>query len=378
MASKIGIVRLRKPAAFSDHGAAVLRVVAAAASTVCPSDTDVRVLQAALAELERPRDGSREQSLSPDGLAYLRSELDTALPKLLNRVIADLPAPGERTAVTTPGALSVRLGILQALLRSTVLPEAQRRTLEKTLIERIAHAGIYYHRWLIDSLEKADPVDVRSVSFDQFRLDIILWLLEDLGAMAALNNVRSLAQVAARAALRRAGAVIDDYIRTRGPSQRFDVAVVVSQVEELGTLVTRVLESVRVDDFGVDSQGTLSRALAEDFIHSCGLLVLATFRDLDERHAAGKLNVGGLEGALKQIMTLRTFIHGIDAPGGTRIRLAVDRTIARRARSTVALITTRMAENPDAAKVMLRELAEFLALAQQPDDNGQGEMPGEA
>ncbi len=364
MTSKLSIVGARKPAAFSDHAATVLRVVGAAHAQV-PTETELAAFKAALAAL-----GEAVVGLPVEALTYARSRLDDSLPKLLDRIISDLPAPGEREAVAEPGAVAVRLDVFRSMLSCTVLPVAQRRDLERRLVDRIAHAGVHYHRWLTDSLQKADPVDIRAVSFDQIRLDIIVWLLEDLGDTAALNNVRSLAQMTARAALRRARDVIDTYIGTRGPSQRFDVAVVVSQVEELGTLARRVLDSVRVDDQGIDGQGTLSRALVEDFIHRCGLLVLATFRDLEERQAAGTLGPSGLRGALKQIMALRTFIHGIDAPGGTRIRLAVDRTIARRARMTVAALAGRQAKDSAATKQMLRDLADFLALAQQPDDNG--------
>lgn len=345
----------------------MLRVVSGAVAAV-PDAAALAELVGGLKVLRRlpvrAEEALPEAPLTREALAYLRSELDSVLPKVIDRVVADLPAPGEREAVASPGALRARLEVLQAVLRSTLLPDAQRAALQQRLVDRIAHAGIFYHRHMIDRLEKDESVDVRNVSFDQLRLDIILWLLEDLGARAAADSVRSLAQVTARAALCRASQVIDAYIRTRGPAQRFDVAVVVSQVEELGVLVARVLESVSHDGHGLDSQGTLSRRLVEDFIHRCGLLVLATFRDLDQRHAAGRLDVVGLKGALKQIHALRAFVHRIDAPGGTRIRLAVDRTITRRAEATVRLVTARAAAHPEEAKAMLRDLAAFLAEAE--------------
>lgn len=364
MAAKLSIVGGRKPAAFSAQAAVVLRVVEVA-RTQAPTEADLAAFKAALSALAKAPVG-----LPVEALTYARSQLDRSLPKLLDRIIADLPAPGERERVAEPGALAARLDVFRSLLSAPLLPGARRRDLERRLIDRIAHAAVHYHRWLTDSLQKADPVDLRAVSFDQIRLDIIIWLLEDLGGTTALDNVRALARMTARAALRRAGQVIDAYIGTRGPSQRFDVAVVVSQVEELGTLIRRVLDSVHVDDYGIDDQGTLSRTLVEDFIHGCGLLVLATFRDLEDRQAAGTLTTSGLRGALKQITALRTFIHGIDVPGGTRIRLAVERTITRRARMTVTALSARQADNPAATHQMLRELAEFLALAHQPDDKG--------
>ncbi|MGC2854882.1 hypothetical protein ACM64Y_05355 [Novispirillum sp. DQ9] len=362
MGTRVNVIRPRRPARFSDHAARVLSGVAAAVEEA-PGEAAVAALGEAVAALRR-------DPPTTEALTYLRGELDKTLPRLIDRIVADVPAPGEREAVAETGALTRRLGVAKAVLRSPLLAEGRRAGLEKQLVDRIAHAAIYYHRALTRTLETTDPVDIRAVSFDQLRLDVIQWLLEDLGATAAQEAVRSLAHVTARTALRCAGRAVDAYIRTRGPSQRFDVAVVVSQVEDLGTLVGRVLDSVGVDDHGIDSQGALSRALVEDFIHRCGLLVLATFRDIEDRHAAGALSVPALRGALKQVMALRTFIHRIDAPGGTRIRLAVDRTITRRAEMTVRLITDRAPSDPAGARALLVDLAEFLAQARRSDDKG--------
>lgn len=282
------------------------------------------------------------------------------LPRLKDRVIADLPAPGEREPTRNPGLLPLRFALLQVVLRSGMLTPREARAVENSLAEGIAHAAVFYHRWLTEHLELRDPVDLRAISFDQLRMEILLWLLEELKNDKAAANVHTHARITARAALRRARMVVDEYVSRRGPAERFDVAIIVAQVEELGLLIERIAASSRQEDSGHWHLAEANREAVRDFMHSCGKLVLATYRDIQERLCDERLSPRSLRGALKQVETIRGLLMRVDAQANGPILQAVERIIHRKTALLVGLIDGHEALEAQTRREMLDELARVL------------------
>ncbi|MBF0334748.1 MAG: hypothetical protein HQL40_14060, partial [Alphaproteobacteria bacterium] len=192
---------------------------------------------------------------------------------------------------------------------------------------------------------------------DLMRLDILLWLLEILKADEAGRCVRQQSQIVARGALRRARRVADAYLARRGPQERFDLATVVAEVEELGVLMTRVVEAGktrRADDLADD----LGRRSVREFLHAMGKVVLAAFRDLDERLEAGTLGEAVLAGSLKKVANVRRLCRSVRVDDADTVLIAVERVIARKAVALGVVLVRRRAE-PGMARLMAI-LTEFL------------------
>lgn len=289
-----------------------------------------------------------------------RRRLTALLPRFRDRIVADLPAPGERDPTRHPGALGDLVSFMRAVLSCGLLPEGEAQAFRDSLTEGITHAAVFYHRWLTGQLESSDPVDLRAISFDQLRMEVLLWLLEDLGDEQAMVNVESHVRLSARAALRRARMVIESYTERHGPAERFDVATIIAQVEELGLLLERINAWSRHHDNRRWVNGEVNRDLVKDFMHSCGKLVLATYGDIEERLADGRLSALALRGALRQVEAVRQLLMQVDSETNMAILKAVERVIRLKTQNMVQNLAGECAVPSPQTREFLDELGAML------------------
>ncbi len=279
--------------------------------------------------------------------AHERDSLFAEADTLLARIVHDLPAPGEREAAGEAGALNRQVAVLKAYLASPLVPEGRSQAMRTDLCDRIAHAAVVYQRTLTRLLDQSEGLDLRTVSIDLLRLDVLEWLLDDLEATPqAQANLRAQARATAHAALRRARLMIDAFIRKRGPARRFEIATLLVEVDALIDLIDRVRAH------GATHSLDVGEALATSTIHSLGKLVLALFRDLADRHQASHLTADGLRGGLRKIERIIQLLKVVDPHENRLITRAVERCVTVKTDGMVRLMA------PD--RTCLAELKGFL------------------
>lgn len=260
----------------------------------------------------------------------------------LAALIADaLPAPGDRRP-EAEGTVLPAVELLVAMARLAPASHPLRGAIE-TVVAAILAAAKVFHDEFLRQIDGVDAIDMRQAGSDLLRLDILIWLLEILKADEPARCLRRQSQTVARGALRRARRVADAYLARRGPQQRFDLATVVAEVEELIVLVARIVEadSARAPDDLVDELG---RRSVREFLHAMGKVALAAFRDLQERLEAGTLSQAVLEGSLKKVSNIRRFCHSARVSDADVVLAAVEQVIARKATALGVVLVRRRAE----------------------------------
>lgn len=102
-----------------------------------------------------------------------------------------------------------------------------------TAADTLAHRVRFYQQESIRRLESDDSPDLREIGRNLLRIDVLLWGLETLQAERAVAAVRTQSGVLARAAVRRATAVANSYIRHRDIDNRFTLAETLRDVQDL-------------------------------------------------------------------------------------------------------------------------------------------------
>lgn len=256
------------------------------------------------------------------------------LPALADLILAATPMPGgevPQPAVPVLLPEAVRMSkVLDRYVAGLLGRPAQVWAL-RHLAERLAGRVAHHLDDIGNRLKGSDIPDIRAAAFDQLRVDVLLWLLEDLNYPDGAEIIRVRARANARMVLRRAGDLVGAFLRHRGLQERFEVAAVTVEVEELIALVERIQET---DARGAgDLFEDLDRSVVRDFLEAMGKLSLAVYRDLDDLLAADGLTPDVLRGRLRQVEKIHTFCGRVDHPHGLVVRRAVDRIIARKTRA---------------------------------------------
>lgn len=297
---------------------------------------------------------------------------DDLLPKVADYVYDAVPVPGERGVIKTSGATN---GVLFALLDIFQRIRRQARhicgvkigqTEQKRLAGRLSGLAAFYHKQLKEQLSQGENPDISGISSDQFRLDVLRWVLEDLGEETAIKAVRTQANATARLAVRSAEDIVSNYFLKQDLDSQFEFSAVLANVDDLITLIKRVIEAEEQDrkDEPTIVQ-TLGSSLVATFIDDLGKTILAVFRDIDRKLELGSLTQNYLESNLTKAIRIYEFCHFVDHQYGQQVFRAVQRAITKKSREifeTLMRLESTAASQDDLARYQgyKRAVSDFL------------------
>ncbi len=319
------------------------------------------------------KQGVFDPDLVQDRMSALAYALNDELMRRLFRAIAEtLPAPGvftnqphiQEMPIGATARAAVRLYLL--IDRHTVLLTGRRRRAwwRQDLNRRIAHLIGFHQREINKLLAAEDPPDVRALSHDLMRMDILVVLLRCLHLSKAVSTVLSNLGVTARLTVNSASDSIERYIKEPNDLNRFDLAIVISCVDDLITVVKRVRELAE-SNYPTNSNvhGHLDKGTLERFIKNLGVLILKLFDDLTDDAHSGTIETTNLESLLAKVERTYKFCRAVGAPLGINLEDAATKAIRVRANVLMEALATT-----DDAKQHLQILQTSLQRCQLPTD----------
>ncbi|MEQ8345233.1 MAG: hypothetical protein RIB84_13415 [Sneathiellaceae bacterium] len=352
-----------------------------------------------LADLgRRLRRAGRHPGAAPIDLGALDGEISRQLTELGDRILAQFPAPG---AVGLDASAPSEFNLPAAVDLLTFLEHAStqlvrrhsKQARRRRLAVQLLALGERYHRQVMDgfaALEKADRQEpeegeeegeaivlsqdgsaaagrdsLRDANFNQIRMDLLQWLLEELGDPGAAHQIRHLSRITARAAVRRVDRDLVAYLEVHEAETRVRLRPVLEEVDEVLALIRSVLQQSEQDGSQLQNfVRDLGAEVTEPFIRHMGLLVIALLEDLQSSHGQGGMSAGALRGGLQRIEEVLVFCRVIDHPQGRDAYARAVRVIGQRGdrlveelgQAVAAGDTARMAE----ARTALLVLKEFV------------------
>ena len=270
------------------------------------------------------------------------NDLDSiVLPKLADCIRETIPVPGERSDIGVSGATN---GIVFPLL--TVFKRIRTDALKlcglkvgeaenQKLAGRLAGLATYYSKHIKSQLETGESPDIAAITIDQLRLDILRWILEELKVQSAIKAVKTHANATARLAIRSAEHIVNQYFTKRGLEQEFDFSTVLVNLDDIVSLINRILEAEeeekrekrkeKREEAGLAT--TLGSDVVRSFVNSIGKTILAIFQDLEQKLADGTLTPQYMEAHMLKATNIYEFCHIVDRRYGEQVLLAVNKVI---------------------------------------------------
>jgi len=362
---------------------------------------DLRPIMAQMSQVARPVERVASSAPMPAGLtgAALAPALDAALSRAAERQVdaaqllqlekaeADWPAlaatarPGMDALMERLPAQIERLGAV--IVDTAPLPEAQRPVrgdwmalvrlvaVGLRLLHRMGHTEIArtHHRRLADELAEpfilyvdtvgqflsgADNPDLDRLSMGLLRLDVLEMALEAISAPAELRLARKTRLLVAIQAMRRVNATVSHYTRTGDMMARFDVAMLMSEIEALIAIAARLTDEGAVPPGRI--LGETAQSVIRDFIAGARDLVTLTVEDLAQADLATGARVFAAK--LRQLRALYRF--AVLLPGQTHRNQM--RHLADTTRTQVEGLARGLMQRSDSADALseIFDLAEAL------------------
>ena len=155
-------------------------------------------------------------------------------------VLAD-PAVAPPDAIATADALS---RLARAAGRPGTALHAAVDSVAQTLAARACESTDHLRRLL----DTPDFPDLQTISLDVLRIEGVRWVLEILDRRAALRTVSEHSRRLSRVTLKRSGETIRAFVGKPDLLALYDNMAVVSQVDDLLTVSTRLLDALRDGD----------------------------------------------------------------------------------------------------------------------------------
>lgn len=289
------------------------------------------------------------------------------LPRLAECIRETIPVPGERADTGVSGATD---GIVFPLL--TVFRRIQTDALKlagqklgeaenQKLAGRLADLATYYRKYIKEQLETGEAPDIAAITIDQLRLDILRWILEELKVQSAIRAVKTHANATARSAIRSAEHIVNRYFDERGLDREFDFATVLANLEDIVSLINRIIEA---DEEDWREESGLATALGSEivlsFLNSIGKTVLAIFQDLERRLADGTLTPEYMDAHMKKASSIYVFCRLVDERYSKQVLSAVNKIIINKSKKLSAdLVALRNQGRDD------RHINTYLAILKQ-------------
>lgn len=284
-----------------------------------------RLLDLLASIFDTPLDASRMATLRASGETLLqggdtaeRSVLATDLTVLAGRlrslVLQAAPLPGRLAVPARRGdwlELVEVLGLLAGWLRRMGGDEAA--GIVAGTVDDLGVAVMRYVREVHAQVVSPDHVEVPRVTANLLRLDILEWGLEILAADEPVRDLRIARRMIACEVMRKVSASIRELTASADPLARFDVASMLTEMEELIALAVRAVDEDPGDGQGAYAR-TMGRDVLGDFIVSSRGLVAFSREELLGQGTAGAGATGVFAGNLRQLGRLCRFSIRLDEP----------------------------------------------------------------
>lgn len=303
----------------------------------------------------------------------------------LNRAIEETVPVPEVTAdramalevsIRTHSPIAARLFMLLAArckeLTGHGTPPSWRADLER----RLSGLVKIYQAQINAILTSPDPPDLRSLSSDLLRMDVLYWTLQDLEIPAVANVLETNEKVTARLIMDSASDAVDRFLSRPDNLNRFDLGIVLTGIDDLIAVMARVLEHHERDmerphDGFLESRG---RESITRFVVAMGKLMVMMFRDLSELVASDELKYTQAEINLTKIERIHEFCQLADPLTNGRVHAAADRTVRERSKTLFKELqqAARGRAAGDAVKLLkrLEQTLQCLAVAPPPSTSG--------
>ena len=283
-------------------GEALAGLLDQAEAGACPEPA-LRALEAA--EADWPAIAPRARAGLMTGLEALPGRLSW----LIDTIVATAPLPETRRAVRGDWMLLVRLAAVCMRLLHRLDQTALARSHHRRLSDELSEPFVVHVDTTGRLLAQSDTPDLDRLSMGLLRLDVLEMALEAIGASAELRLARKTRLLVAIQAMRKVNDMVAAYVRTRDMMARFDLAMVMSEVEALIAIASRL-----TDDSGVPpgrQLGETAQGVIRDFIDGAQEMVALSVEDL----AATELP-GGMRGFSAKLRQLRALYHfAVRLPG---------------------------------------------------------------
>ena len=195
------------------------------------------------------------------------------------------------------------------------------------LVREWAGAFLNYAGSLNRLLFSDDNPQLVRISADFMRLDLLQLALEELGAVAEVNQARQALLLFAGQVMSKVNAMIRQFLERRDPLARYEVASLLVEVEELIVLADRLLEGEA--ETTVAERVGPGRAAITEFVGNArelaGLIAQELSEQVDDRPPSGSgtktADVGQtlFVGRLRQLGLLYRFVTHLEAEGQTAL-----------------------------------------------------------
>lgn len=236
-----------------------------------------------------------EREWATDNLA-VKAALETLLedwPGALSRlsaVIVDTaPLPDARRALREDWMLLVRLAGVSMRLLNRLGHTSLARSHHRRLSDELSEPFIVYVDSVAKLLAQSENPDLDRLSMGLFRLDVLEMALEAISAHAELRLAQKTRMLVAIQAMRKVNEAVATYTRTRDMIARFDVALIMSEIEALISIAGRLTDESGAPagrQLGETAQGEI-----RDFIGGAEELAQLIVEELREMDTAGEMRV---------------------------------------------------------------------------------------
>lgn len=275
----------------------------------------------------------------------------------LNRVIEEtLPAP-EVTAdramaleasIRTHSPIAAKMFILLTSrskdLTGHAAPPAWRADLEK----RLGNLIRTYQVQINAILTSPDPPDLRNLSADLLRMDILYWTLQDLDIPTVADVLEKNEQVTVRLIMDSASDAVERFLKRPDNLNRFDLAIVLTAIDDLIAVMARVIEyherdMERPHDGFLESRG---RESITRFVGVMGRLMVMMFRDLGKQAEDGELSYEAFDINVTKIERIYEFCQLADPFTRGQVHSTAERMIREKSLDLVRKLEKLAQTNP--------------------------------
>jgi len=239
------------------------------------------------------------------------------LPELARAILAAAPIP-YYAAAEAPAA-APELNVIEAAeLLLAITRQIGHQEVETDVVLGIADEIIgavrRFGAALADALDDTGAPDMRRLTREIGKLELLRWLLVTLRVDAHHRTLSTQLQVAARRALRRASETIEHFMERRHAAARHATAAVTGEIEDLVTLVLLMLDTER-EDAVAEAHNAFFNELSRDevarFAKAATALAELMFDELDAM-AGGDPQDQAIARSLRQVMILASFALRLD------------------------------------------------------------------
>jgi eukaryotic-like serine/threonine-protein kinase len=214
------------------------------------------------------------------GFDAMMETLPARLERLIATIIDTAPVPEAQRPVRGDWMALVRLAAVGLRLLHRLGHTEIARTHHRRLSDELAEPFIIYVDIVGQFLATGDNPDLDRLSMGLLRLDVLEMALEAISAPAELRLARKTRLLVAIQAMRRVNATVSHYTRTGDMIARFDVAMLMSEIEALIAIAARLTDDGAVPPGRL--LGETAQSVIRDFIAGARDLVTLTVEDLGQ------------------------------------------------------------------------------------------------